>query len=493
MSLYINGQWRPGTGAEFSSHSPYGGDALWTGRAASEADVKAAGEAARAAFAGWSMTPFDDRVSIIRRYAEIVKDRSVELADLIAREAGKARWDAAGEAGAIANKIEISLTSYAERTGFKDAVNGTIRSQLAHKPHGVMAVFGPYNFPGHLPNGHIVPALIAGNCVIFKPSEQTPAVAEWMVRAWEEAGLPAGVLNLVQGARETGEALVNCVEIDGLLFTGSAPTGHAIARQLLDRPHVIQALELGGNNPLIVDGVQDSTAAAIMTISSAFISSGQRCTCARRLIVPEGKDGDAFLDELVKQIDRIIIGELDDDPAPFMGPVISARAADAVLAAQDALIAGGATVIRKVERLPLGDAFLSPGLLDVTHVQNRPDEEVFGPMLQLIRVADFDGAIAEANATRYGLASGLLSDSRERYDYFYPRARAGIVNWNQQLTGAASTAPFGGIGWSGNHRPSAYYAADYCSYAVATMEHAEGKVAIAAMPTGIRADEGDAS
>lgn len=492
MSLYINGNWQAGSGQQFQSHSSYGGDALWTGNAATAADVDAAGRGARRAFADWSMTPFDDRVVIIRRYAEIVKERSKELADLIAREAGKARWDAAGEAGAIGNKIEISLQAYAERTGMKDAINGTVRSQLAHKPHGVMAVFGPYNFPGHLPNGHIVPALIAGNCIIFKPSEQTPAVAEWMVRAWAEAGLPAGVLNLVQGARETGEALVNCAEIDGLLFTGAAPTGQAIARQLLDRPHVIQALELGGNNPLIVHEVEDKTAAAIMTISSAFISSGQRCTCARRLIVPTGADGDAFIAALTEQMDRVIVGHLDDDPAPFMGPLISARAADMVLAAQDNLIAGGAVALRSVERLSQGDAFLSPGLLDVTSVSDRPDEEVFGPMLQVIRVADMDAAIAEANNTRYGLASGLLSDNRDNYDYFYPRARAGIVNWNQQLTGAASTAPFGGIGWSGNHRPSAYYAADYCSYAVATMEHAEGRVALAAEPTGLRAADGEA-
>ena len=485
MSNFINGRWSDGAGEIFASTNPANNEKVWEGRAATAADVDAAVAAARAAFVSWSLTSLDERLVIIRRYAELVNESKPELAALISAEAGKVMWDALGEATAMANKIEISLKAYEERTGSREAVNGAIRSKLSHRPHGVMAVFGPYNFPGHLPNGHIVPALIAGNTIVFKPSELTPAVAERMVKFWEEAGLPAGVLNLVQGARDTGAALVANEGIDGLLFTGSANTGLAIARQLLERPHVIQALEMGGNNPLIVHDVEDIEAAAVMTISSAYISSGQRCTCARRLIVPEGAAGDAFIDALAGAIDGLAVGAGSADPEPFMGPVISTAAADNVLKAQADLEAAGGVVIRRSEKLPDGDAFLSPGLINVTAVANRPDEEVFGPLLQVIRVPDFAAAVVEANNTKYGLASGLISDSRDNYDYFFPRSRAGIVNWNQQLTGAASTAPFGGIGWSGNHKPSAYYAADYCAYAVATMEQADGKVAVPALPKGL--------
>jgi len=486
MTHFIAGSWHEGGGEPFRSTNPANDSVVWEGGAANAEQVEAAVAAARGAFPAWSMMTQDDRTAIIRRYAELVGEKKAELAKLISDEAGKVLWDALGEATAMANKIEISLKAHAERTGSREAVNGVIRSKLSHRPHGVMAVFGPYNFPGHLPNGHIVPALIAGNTIVFKPSELTPAVAEMMVRIWDEAGLPKGVLNLVQGGRDTGAALVACEGIDGLLFTGSANTGLAISKQLLGRPQVIQALEMGGNNPLIVHEVGDVNAAAILTILSAFVSSGQRCTCARRLIVPTGEKGDTFVAELAAMIDKIIVGAGATEPEPFMGPVISAAAADTVLKAQADLEAGGATVIRRIERLPDGKAFLSPGLIDVTAVANRPDEEVFGPMLQLIRVDDFDGAIAEANNTKYGLASGLISDSRELFDYFFPRSRAGIVNWNQQLTGAASTAPFGGIGWSGNHRPSAYYAADYCAYAVATMEQADGVVTVAALPKGLK-------
>ena len=489
MSHYIDGVWQVGAGVAFQSLNPANDAVVWEGNSASSDDVTAAGKAARHAFATWSMTTLEERMEIIQRYSDLVAENKSALAALITAEAGKALWDATGEATAMANKIGISLKAYEDRTGTREAVNGAVRSKLSHRPHGVMAVFGPYNFPGHLPNGHIVPALIAGNTIIFKPSELVPAVAEMMVKLWEQAGLPKGVLNLVQGARDTGAALVECEEIDGLLFTGSANTGFAIARQLLDRPHVIQALEMGGNNPLIVHEAKDHDAAAMMTVLSAYVSSGQRCTCARRLIVPTGAEGDAFINTLTRLIDRITVGAGDSDPAPFMGPVISGHAATNVLAAQDALEAAGGNVLRRCERLAHGNAFLSPGLVDVTAVVDREDEEVFGPMLQIIRVADFDAAIAEANNTKYGLASGLISDNRALYDYFYPRSRAGIVNWNQQLTGAASTAPFGGIGWSGNHRPSAYYAADYCSYAVATMEQAEGLVAAPATPQGIAVED----
>jgi len=486
VTQFIDGKWQPGTGPEFQSHDPATGQQLWSGREAAEDQVEAAVAAAKAAFDGWALTPLDSRIEIIRRYAALLADRKPEMAELISREVGKPLWDATGEATAMANKIEISLKAFEERTGTREAVNGAITSRLTHRPHGVMAVFGPYNFPGHLPNGHIVPALIAGNTIVFKPSEITPAVAEFMVKIWDEAGLPSGVLNLIQGGRETGAALVASHGIDGLLFTGSAKTGMAISRQLIDRPNIIQALELGGNNPLIVHEVEDHRAAAVLTVLSAFVTSGQRCTCARRLIVPEGEAGDQFVDTLLEVMSHIQVGAWDDVSQPFMGPVVSSAAAEMVLEAQQRLVEGGAVALKAAVRLDRGDAFLSPGLLDVSKARDVPDEEVFGPLLQLVRVPDFEAAISEANHTKYGLASGLISDNRTLYESFYPRARAGIVNWNQQLTGAASIAPFGGIGWSGNHRPSAYYAADYCSFAVASMEQSDGKVAVSSLPVGLK-------
>jgi succinylglutamic semialdehyde dehydrogenase len=370
----------------------------------------------------------------------------------------------------MVNKVAISIQSYRERTGEKSGPLADATAVLRHKPHGVVAVFGPYNFPGHLPNGHIVPALLAGNAVIFKPSELTPKVAELTVKCWVEAGLPAGVLNLVQGARETGVALAGNPGIDGLFFTGSSRTGNLLHQQFAGRPDKILALEMGGNNPLVVDQVQDVDAAVYTIIQSAFISAGQRCTCARRLLVPEGAWGDALLARLVSVASTIKVGAFDAQPSPFMGSVISLDAARHLLKAQEHLIASGAVALLAMSQPLQNAALLTPGILDVTAVADRPDEEFFGPLLQVIRYADFDAAITEANATQYGLAAGLLSDSAERYQQFLIESRAGIVNWNKQLTGAASSAPFGGVGASGNHRASAYYAADYCAYPVASLE-----------------------
>lgn len=467
---YIAGQWQAGEGATLESLDPVSQAVVWSGRAASAAQVDAAVAAARAAFPAWARRPLEERIVVLEAFAATLKARSDELARAIGEETGKPLWEAGTEVTSMVNKVAISVQAYRERTGIKSGPLADATAVLRHKPHGVVAVFGPYNFPGHLPNGHIVPALLAGNCVIFKPSELTPKVAELTVRAWIDAGLPAGVLNLVQGARDTGVALAAHADIDGLFFTGSSRTGNLLHSQFGGQPQKILALEMGGNNPLVVDEVKDVDAAVYTIIQSAFISAGQRCTCARRLLVPAGEWGDALLARLVAVTASIKVGRFDEQPAPFMGSVISLAAAEHLLKAQEHLLANGAVALLAMSQPLEGAALLTPGILDVSGVAQRPDEEFFGPLLQVIRYGDFDEAVREANATQYGLAAGLLSDSRERFEGFLLDSRAGIVNWNKQLTGAASSAPFGGIGASGNHRPSAYYAADYCAYPVASLE-----------------------
>ncbi|MBT3147022.1 succinylglutamate-semialdehyde dehydrogenase [Neptunomonas phycophila] len=468
--LYINGEWLTGQGELFYSLNPASGEPVWEGEAANAKQVDAAVSAARLAANQWAFVGFDARCAIARAYAKLLDEHKETLGRTIAEETGKPYWESLTEVTAMANKIEISINAAIERTGQKVSDVPGAKAVLRHKPHGVVAVFGPYNFPGHLPNGHIVPALIAGNTVVFKPSELTPHVAEQMVGLWAQAGLPAGVLNLVQGEKDTGIALANHAGLDGLFFTGSSNTGHLLHKQFADHPGKILALEMGGNNPLIIDEVADTKAAVYETLQSAFITSGQRCTCARRLFVPKGAFGDQFIEQLTQAIKAIRVGEQFAEPAPFMGSLISERAADGMVAAQSALIELGATSLVNLVKIKPGTGFVSPGLIDVTAITDLPDEEYFGPLLQVIRYNDFDDAIAGANKTSFGLSAGLFSDSEANYDTFYQHIRAGIVNFNKQLTGASSTAPFGGIGASGNHRASAYYAADYCSYPVAGLE-----------------------
>ncbi|WP_374553105.1 succinylglutamate-semialdehyde dehydrogenase [Aquitalea pelogenes] len=468
-TLYINGQWLAGAGADLSKTNPATAELIWQGQGADAAQVDQAVVAARLAFKSWARTALDERIAIARRFGELLTANKDALATIIAKETGKPMWEALTEVTTMVNKVEISVKSYHERTGERAAPMGDAQAVLRHKPHGVVAVFGPYNFPGHLPNGHIVPALLAGNCVLFKPSELTPWTAQETVRLWVEAGLPAGVIALLQGARETGIALAGHKGIDGLFFTGSSATGELLHRNFGGQPDKIVALEMGGNNPLIVEDVADVDAAVHHIIQSAFVSAGQRCTCARRLLVPQGAWGDALLARLVEVTAKLKVGQYDEQPAPFMGAVISNAAAEALLKAQAWLLDNGGKSLLEMRRLTPDAAILSPGIIDSTAVE-RPDEEFFGPLLQVIRYADFDEAIAIANDTRFGLAGGVLSDSRALYERYLLESRAGVVNWNKPLTGASSAAPFGGIGASGNHRPSAYYAADYCAYPVASLE-----------------------
>ncbi len=469
-SFYINGNWGNGEGNIVESVNPVTQELLWSAPATMEKDINHAVESARSAFRHWGRKKLEDRLAIVRRFAQLLEERKEALADLIGRETSKPLWEARTEIASMVAKVEISVQAHEERTGHKEQNVAAGHAVLRHRPHGVLAVFGPYNFPGHLPNGHIVPALIAGNTVVFKPSELTPAFAQATVEVWEQAGLPAGVLNMVQGAKETGIDLACHPMIDGLLFTGSSNTGHALHAQMGGHPEKIMALEMGGNNPLLVIPPYDLKGALHHTLFSAFVSAGQRCTCSRRVIVPVGTEGDEFIHDLVKAADALKVGAYNEEPQPFMGGVISLEAKQQLLNAQRHLEELGGRVLLPLKSLGEQSSLLKPGIIDVTAVENLPDQEYFGPLLQIQRCRDLDHGIRLANQTRYGLAAGIITHQRKFYDQFLLESRAGIVNWNKPLTGASSAAPFGGIGASGNHRPSAYYAADYCAYPVASLE-----------------------
>ncbi len=477
-TLFIDGQWREGGGARFVSTDPASGETLWEGAEATAADCAAAIASARKALPGWRAAPVEERAAIARRYAALLEERREALAELIARETGKLLWETRAEIGSMIGKVAISIRAQGERAGERSAAMPFGQAVLRHRGHGVMAVLGPYNFPGHLPNGHIVPALLAGNALVFKPSEVTPATGAAMVQAWADAGLPAGLINLVQGGRATGEALV-AGDIDGLLFTGSAGAGAALRRALVDRPHVIPALELGGNNPLIVWEDADPEAAASVIVQSAFVTTGQRCSCARRLILPDGRVGDAIVAAVDALAARLPIAAWNAPGEAFMGPLVSDAAAGVARSAVTALVATGAKVIRPFEAIEgRSAAFVTPAILDVTGF-DVPDAEIFAPVLQVIRVRDFDAAIATANRTAFGLSAGLVSDDDALWRRFVEESRAGVVNRNRPTTGAAGDMPFGGLGASGNHRPSAYYAADYCAYPIASFEAEKlGKVPV---------------
>lgn len=469
-NLWIGGNWVEGQGKSWNTSNPVSQQVVWQGNEATAQQVEQACAAARQAFPQWATTSLTDRIAIIERFAALLEQNKDALAKIISQETSKPLWETLTEVQSMVAKVAISIRAYHQRTGESITEMADGAASLRHRPHGVMAVFGPYNFPGHLPNGHIVPALIAGNVAVFKPSELTPWTAEATVKLWQEAGLPNGVLNLLQGGRETGIALAQSEQIDGVLFTGSASTGYQLHRQLAGAPEKILALEMGGNNALIIEDIDDIDAVVHLAIQSAFISAGQRCTCARRLIIKNGQAGDAFIQRFIEVARDLVISDWDAEPQPFMGGVISVKAAEALLKAQQHLIHLGARSLLEMKQLRENSALVSPAILDVTAVPDIPDEEYFGPLTCIYRYDDFDEALKLANSTRFGLSVGLVSPSRALFERMLIEARAGIVNWNKPLTGASSAAPFGGVGASGNHRASAFYAADYCAWPMASLE-----------------------
>lgn len=457
----------PSETAAIISYEPATGKEIWRGE---PGDLEATVSRARHAWADWALQPLARRVELLRRFANEVRKQAETLTSLISSETGKPIWEARSEIEGVINKVEISVQAYAERSAQRkldSALKGT--AAIRHKPHGVMAVITPFNSPAYLPASHIVPALIAGNAVIFKPSEKTPACAEFLVGCFHRAGLPSEVVQLLVGGPDIGQALVSHAGVDGVLFTGSTQTGISINRRVANNPGKIAALQMGGNNPIVVWDTPLIPDAAVLIIQSAFTGAGQKCTSARRLIVKDTMY-DAITAEVKRLADRLVVGVPDADPAPFMGPVIDCASADALTDSFLYFIGKGGKVIRHMTRPKDSLPFLTPGIIDVTDLAERPDVELYGPLLQVIKVSTFDEAIAEANRTRFGLCATLVGGSPQDYNKFWSNVRAGTINWNRTTNGSSSAAPAGGLGLSGNHRPSSYYAADYCAYPVASTE-----------------------
>ncbi|KCZ50747.1 succinylglutamate-semialdehyde dehydrogenase [Hyphomonas pacifica] len=461
-AVYISGKWREGHGALISNHCPATGEVVWEGASASLEQVEEAVVSAADAFRDWSRRPQADRTAVLEAYAVEIEKRTDAISETISRDMGKALWESKAEAATMKAKVQVSIAAQVERAGSKNQKAAFGSVHLTHRAHGVMAVYGPFNFPGHLPNGHIVPALLAGNTCVFKPSELAPGVAALMAEAFEAAGLPAGCLNIVHGARETGGALLNA-DINGLLFTGSAATGTFFHKHFAGRPEVILALEMGGNNPLIIWDPADIEAAADIAAQSAFLTTGQRCSCARRVILPEGSFGDDVVEAIVARAKSLKIGAWNEEDI-FMGPLVSEQAAANATEFQAMLSKKGGKSLRRLKRMDRGGGFVTAGVIDVTNAQDIPDEELFGPLMQIVRVKRFDEALERANATKYGLSGGLVSDDDALWVRAHQEMRAGILNRNRPTAGASGAMPFGGPGLSGNFRPGAYYAADYCAW-----------------------------
>lgn len=493
---------------------------VWSGVPRPE-HVDRAVAAAREALPIWSRWTRERRFLVLKRLRSLFVERAQQIAELISDETGKALWDAKQEVAALAGKIDITLDDSTHGplrrvSGFELDLGGTKVGRCWFRPHGVMAVIAPFNFPAHLPNGHIVPALAMGNTVVLKPSDKTPGVGQLMAELFQDAleaeGAPPGVVNLVQGGGDIAAALTKHRSIDGILFTGSWPVGRRILEANLDNPGRIVALEMGGNNAAVVLDDADIRQAIIECVRSAFVTTGQRCTCTRRVIVHREIAG-RFITAVAKAASNLIVGDPRAEHPVFMGPIISERQRAAVLEFQErAARAGGDVLVASAAMdTPAGEGsdhdgwYLTPGVMTVERFiadeessqstgeafdagvrDAGSDLEVFGPLLRIAVVDSLDDAIAQANATRFGLAASIFTRDPAAIDQFLHEARAGCINVNTGTAGASSKLPFGGLGRSGNHRPAGSFSLDYCAYPVAGMvENSDA----ATVPPGMRMED----
>jgi succinylglutamic semialdehyde dehydrogenase len=436
----------------------------------SRSALHAALAAARRAFPSWRRLPIDERAELLKRYQGRLREHRAALAEVIAREVGKPLWEANSEVDAMIGKLDIALGE--GRAITENRVLRDLPGEIRQRPLGVIAVIGPFNFPGHLPNGQIVPALLLGNSVVHKPSEKTPSIATWMARCFQEAGFPAGVFNVVQGPGAFGAELATHPEVDGLMFTGSAAVGRRIVASQGEHFARLIALELGGKNASIAldDCELERTARAVAF--SAYVTAGQRCTATSRLIVTP-----AVAKPLIARIAEIARGlrvGYPLDPAVFLGPMIAADARERLLAAQanarqhgfEPLVPGGTCEVDGHQ-----GHYARPAL----HVAQDPaarvagysDVELFAPDLAVYIARDFEHALALANAGWGGLTAAVFTASRAAFEHAADELRVGVLQWNRASAGASSRLPFGGIAESGNHRPAGIFAGAACVYPLA--------------------------
>ncbi|MCB0390168.1 MAG: succinylglutamate-semialdehyde dehydrogenase [Bdellovibrionales bacterium] len=473
---YIDGEFvkLPKADGSWKIHSPANKKDLVTEMSFSYSHIEQACLAAKKAYREWAHTPLQKRYELLNKLKDIYVANSEKLAQVICRETGKPHWEGLNEAKAMAGKISITLDHSMKLVAESKVENAlpNVDGYIRYKPRGVMSVIGPFNFPGHLPNGHIIPALATGNTIVFKPSDKTPATGQLMAEFFHEAGFPKGVFNLVQGKGESGKRLVTSEHVDGVLFTGSYDVGLKIKQDTLNHHWKLLALEMGGKNSTIVWKDADLEKAVYESILGAFLTSGQRCSCTSKIILH--KDiYEKFVDNFYQTAKKLTIGHWSENP--FMGPLISEDSVEKYIRFQEIAKREGSECLMRGKSLDYKydghyvtpSIYLVPKADELSVYQNC---EIFGPNVGIYKVEDFDEALEINNSGGFGLVMALFSKDRQLFDKALIDAKVGLLNWNRTTNGASSRLPFGGMGKSGNDRPSAHFAVNYTTIPVASLE-----------------------
>lgn len=433
-------------------------------------------ESSQKGFDSWRKLSFEQRVSYLKKYQEAVRARKDEIAMALALEVGKPLWEAKTEAAALDSKVTVTISDSLERIKqetIKD-VMPKIDGHVVYKPLGPCLVIGPFNFPCHLANGQILSALLAGNSIIFKPSEKTIYSAQLMIECFHQAGFPEGVINFINGTGHTSGKLTSDKRIRGVFFTGSRGVGLRILENTYKDMGKLVALELGGKNSTIIHHDTNISHALPELLRACFLTSGQRCTSTSMILVHR-KIEQQFISQFKALTERIIVGHPTKSGDPFMGPLIDQQAENLYFEFCNYGKQEGAEEIVSPRKLDVGfeGHYVSPSI----HYAKKPDlngkfiqEEIFGPNCFFVPYDDIEEAIKIANCTPYGLAASVFTRDTEIYKLCLRDIDAGLINLNRSTVGATARMPFGGVKNSGNHRPAAVSMIDHCVSTVASLE-----------------------
>jgi len=463
---YIDGEWVDGDGTEtFESENPATGESLGEFRRGTEADVREATEAADEAFEEWQALSHIDRAEYLWDIYHELKERHEELGEVVTKECGKEISEGLADVTEAWHMVEWAAGDARHPKG--DVVPSEIPSKDAYmrrKPRGVVGCITPWNFPVAIPFWHMAVSLVEGNTVVWKPAEQTPWCGQIIAEMFEDAGIPDGVFNMVQGYGDAGAAVVDDDRVDTVLFTGSAEVGHHIAEEVAADPGKLAACEMGGKNGIVVTEEADLDIAVHSAVMSSFKTTGQRCVSSERLVVHEDVY-DEFKERFVEVAEKVAVGDpLDEDT--FMGPAIEAEHVEKIREYNDLAREEAENVL--VDRTDLADDEIPDGHGDghwvgpfVYEVDYDPDlrsikEEVFGPHVALIEYSgDIERAVEIHNDTPYGLAGAVISEDYRQINYYRDNAEVGLAYGNLPCIGAEVQLPFGGVKKSGNGYPSA--------------------------------------
>ncbi len=436
--------------------------------------VEQAVQSARKAYLPWAHMGLEKRKQYMMRLKEMFASKGSELAEILSRETGKPLWETKTEVAALGSKIDITLNHSIKQITeeeIKDALPG-ISGFTRHKPRGVMAVVGPFNFPAHLPNGHIIPALVSGNTVVFKPSDKTPVAGQWMAECYEKAEFPEGVFNMIQGRVEVGKRLVNHDQVDGVLFTGSYEVGLKIKQDTMTHHWKVLALEMGGKNASVIWKDAEIKKAVYESLIGSFMTAGQRCSCTSRIILHRDIR-DQFVEQFYAAAKKLKIGHWRDEV--FMGPLIDQASVEKFIRYQEIAKREGAESLMRGKALDLdhNGYYVTPSINLVKEFDPKSvyqKSEIFGPNVAIFTVDTIEEALEINNSSGFGLVMSIFTKEKALFDKALIEAKVGVLNWNRTTNGASSKLPFGGMNKSGNDRPSGNLAIQYCTVPVASLE-----------------------